>query len=323
VTDTQEDRARRLAEASAWRLHLSEQDVESTPAFEGWLADEANQAAWRRLSATWTLFDDHTTNPDILRLRHGALKDVHRFSRLRRPFPVRASLTGAAAVIAIAFGVTMWLNQSQAFATGPGERRTVLLEDGSRVTLDANTRLRVAFSFGMRNVELSAGQARFKVAHDRSRPFVVTAGRERVTAIGTDFDIDLPGNRTFVTLIEGRVRADGGGKSAVLEPGEQLVAVDTGPPRIARVDIGAVTAWESGQLVFDETPLEDAVARISRYGGVAVRVADAKSAAMPVSGVFRTDDVEGFVTTVTHYLPVTARRDDAGVIWLQAKPVLN
>ncbi len=319
MTDSKEDKARRLAEAGAWRLHLSEQEVDSTPAFEGWLADEENQAAWRRLSAAWALFD-HTTHPDLLRLRHAALKDVHRFSRLRRPLPIRAVLSGIAAVLVVAIAGVVWMNQPMAFATGPGERRMVALSDGSRVTLDANTRLEVAFLFGARNVKLSAGQARFKVAHDKTRPFVVTAGRERVTAVGTDFDVDLPGTGTLVTLIEGRVRTENDRGSVVLEPGEQLADLGPGPPAVTSVDTGAITAWEKGQVVFDETPLQIAVARISRYGSVAVRVADAKAAAMHVSGVFRAGDVAGFVDAITHYLPLTARRNDAGVIWLEAKP---
>ncbi len=81
------------------------------------------------------------------------------------------------------------------YVTGAGQKSTVTLADGSRVILDANSTLDVAFAERQRAVRLLNGHAFFDVAHDPGRPFTVQAAGRVVTALGTQFDVKLaPGS---------------------------------------------------------------------------------------------------------------------------------
>ena len=108
---------------------------------------------------------------------------------------------------------------------------------------------------------LLKGQARFDVAHDKSRPFSVVAGNQRVIATGTAFNIDMAGPKVFVTLIEGHVvvvNEDNEGRWE-LRAGQQLAALPSMPPQIMPANTAKVTAWTIGQIMFDDEPLSSVV----------------------------------------------------------------
>ena len=89
-----------------------------------------------------------------------------------------------------------------------GGREAVTLADGSRVTLNTRTRGRALVNEQERRFWLEEGEAYFEVAHDPARPFVVMAGKDRVTVLGTRFSVRYEDGRTEVTVLEGRVRLD-------------------------------------------------------------------------------------------------------------------
>jgi transmembrane sensor len=91
-----------------------------------------------------------------------------------------------------------------------------------------------------------------------------------------------------------------------LQAGEQLAVLPDGTEKIAKVDVNRVTAWERGQLIFDNEPLSAVVARVNRYSTTPIDIADAKTGALRMSGVFNTGDTAAFIEAVTHYLPVRA-----------------
>ena len=102
-----------------------------------------------------------------------------------------------------------------------------------------------------------------------------------------------------------------------LSPGEQLIASAQSMPTVSPVNIERATAWQAGQLVFDNEPLAQVVERVNRYSQRTVEIADPATAALKISGVFNTGDVEAFVKTITHYLPVQAETGSAGTIELK------
>jgi transmembrane sensor len=79
------------------------------------------------------------------------------------------------------------------------------------------------------------------------------------------------------------------------------------------------TAWESGQLVFENEPLSSVVARVSRYGRQPLVIGDEQTSNLRISGVFHEGDVMGFVSTIVSYLPVRAQQGRDGAVHLSAK----
>ena len=335
--DDLEDGSDRLAEAARWRARLTEDGVESNVAFEEWMEDADNAAAWARVDGVWRDAGAAATHPDIIGARAAALLRAGRTPSSRFSQQARRIAALIAFIVLTAIGgyaAVEWSNRPDVYRTAAAERRVIELADGSSVSLDSSTELRVRFAAGRRDLELRSGQARFDVAHDADRPFVVTAGDHRITAIGTAFNVDLLGPSVLVTLIEGRVAVEESGRAPrpgvvdvqrpepvalVLSPGEQARLAETTAPALTTVSITRTTAWETGQLIFEDEPLADAAARVSRYARRAIRT-DGEAAALRVSGVFRTGDEATFLDAVTGYLPVAARAESDGSITLRMVP---
>ena len=336
---TAEAMTRQLAEASAFRVRLAEAGMDSSESLEAWLAaDPTHRDAWVQVNGPWELIGEHATAPELMAMRRDALSRAHRQGRARwsgRPRRGRllAAVASFAVIVACGIGVYMWNAQrGDVYRTASGERRVVTLEDGSKISLDARSEVRVRYTGDARRLELLGGQARFDVAHDSQRPFSVRARDQLVIATGTAFNVDMVGSTVLVTLIEGRVevlegigtpyvavspKTDGIAvdkpQRQVLTAGEQLRVAPDAMPVVTTVDVDRAVAWESGHLVFSDEPLSSVVARINRYAALPVEV-DPDIGKLRISGVFRTDDLGTFIDTVTRYLPVVATvRDDGGI----------
>ena len=187
---------------------------------------------------------------------------------------------------------------SQRVATEVGQIRRVPISDGSSVTLDTNTIVVTRISRSARRLTLVRGRARFDVAHDPSRPFVVAAGDAFVAARGTLFDVSLnPGRKVAVTLIRGIVDVQGPVESTLLHAGlrtrarlvaGQQIAFGKGSPAptIQPATPGG-GLWPEGLLTFQATPLSEVVAEANRYSRDRIQLASPAVGALQVSGVFR------------------------------------
>lgn len=204
-----------------------------------------------------------------------------------------------------------------AYRTELGEQRTLALDDGSQVTLDTNTAIRVAFGEQRRSVELVSGRVHFVVAKDPARPFVVTAGQRQVIAIGTAFDVMREGDSVSVLLMEGKVVVrDGSAQGPVesLEPGDRLKFRRGAAVAQDRPDLSAVTAWQTGQAVFDDDPLSEAVAQLNRYQRRPIVIADARVGAMRISGSYKMGSSEAFAQSVSALLPVSVSETPSQIV---------
>lgn len=327
VEQYQDGADRRLEEAAAWRVRLTDAGLVTSPEFEAWRMEPANQAAWQQLSSVWDGLDNIAQAPEILVARQAALADARAARRQRH----RRQILAIAAVLLVGLiGASgfWWLMRPDDYRTTLAERRVITLSDGSRLSLDTDTEVTVHYGKHDRSLHLLKGQARFDVAHDKRRPFSVVAGNQKIIATGTAFNIDLAGSRVLVTLIEGHVLvmeendetgATGARPRTIeLRAGQQLATGAIATPQIVPANVQRVTAWTAGQLSFDDEPLWSVVDRVNRYSGTHLVIADPEVGAMKISGVFNAGDVLGFVEIVTHYLPVKAVSEDPRTIALES-----
>ncbi len=197
---------------------------------------------------------------------------------------IAISLAAAAClVVAIAITGRRTVHHAEVreYATGRGQREIVTLADGTRITLAPGSHIRLDPTFGARTraVDLD-GEALFAVVHDRSRPFQVRVGPAIIEDVGTQFDVrayaeDL-GVRVAVS--EGRVSMARRGSIRAaqnsLAAGDVAILTDTNVAVAHHADVAALTSWSTGTLTFRSTPLPDAVADLSRWYGVTVRLGD-------------------------------------------------
>ena len=221
-------------------------------------------------------------------------------------------LFAVAASALVAVGIA-FLNQRATYITGIGEQRSIVLDDGSTVELDARSELRVHFSQTERTVDLIDGQALFQVKTDAGRPFVVVSSATRVQAVGTQFDVYRKAAGTTVTVVEGRVSITEA-TPLFLSAGEQLTVSPRAIPHPVRADIAVATAWMQRRLVFDETPVFEAVAEFNRYNSYQMIIEDASLAAYHISGRFEAGDPNRLIQLLRERFDVEVREDGAEIL---------
>lgn len=275
--------------------------------FNGWLtADWSNRAAYASAENIWSELDD------VLEPRNHAMHPAAEAAPRRTPW--RAPAWGMAVAVCVALLSVTWLFARQggeAIETGVGAQQIAKLEDGTLVSLNTATRLEIRYDDNERAVRFDRGEAMFEVAHDPSRPFIVSVENYRVRALGTSFVIRSDVKGTWVALIEGSVRVSGvSGATAVLQPGERLALSGDGRG-LDRPELGSLTAWRHGELVFDRTPLVEAIFEINRYTDKPVILADPRTRHRRVTGRFRVDRSEEFAESIAtlYGLEVVKRAD--------------
>jgi transmembrane sensor len=307
-------------EAADWFAKLNTLSITTNALerFQDWRRVPANDAAYERMEALWEVGGRLQGHPDIQR---GVARALNRRAPIqqvlglwRRPIPRRTGAIALAAGLILAIGISIITVQSGQYRTGVGEQRLVTLEDGTRLRLDTDSRVKVRLGDHERDVELLRGRAFFDVAHDTSRPFIVHADGTAVRALGTRFDVRLTGNAVKVTLVEGSVEVTQADRPKAwrLAPGETLSPRETAA-QPKRVDVAATTSWTSGRLTFRETPLAQAVAEVNRYSRRKVVVDVARLQQVPVNGVFDVGDTEAFVAAVSDLFELTVEPKDSEI----------
>jgi transmembrane sensor len=187
------------------------------------------------------------------------------------------------------------------FTTVVGGLQTIPMADGSRVTLNTDTELRIRLNDRERTVEIGQGEAFFEVAHDPARPFVVKAGERRVIAVGTQFSVRREGADLRVVVSEGTVRYEPHARDAptpTLLPAGSVARAEGDSIQVQQLPITEAErslTWRNGLLTFRDTPLADAVAEFNRYNTRKIVIEDPQIASLKVGGVFRSRNVEPFV----------------------------
>ncbi len=241
---------------------------------------------------------------------------------------VRSSRVGRLPLIAIAASIIIALivgalfvtaHPAASYRTAIGSIKEVPMKDGSTITLNTDTDIRVAISVTERRVDLDKGEAFFEVAKDLNRPFVVHIGDERVIAVGTKFSVRREADHVRVVVTEGRVRverAEAHHAAALVSKGSVALAGAAGVlvQDEALLEVEERLSWRQGFVVFHETRLSDAVAELNRYNRRQIVIDDPAVGSMRVGGRFRSDNAAGFVRLLAEALPIRVVSDESGIV---------
>ena len=271
--------------------------AEEKEALHAWLTQSSrHQVAYLRLKAAWE--------------RAGRLAALRTPMRSASPkisafFWLRVPALAAAAVVLVYVGKSYLeehrLRTVAYYSTAVGRTHSYQLADGTRMDLNTDTHLRADIGDGERVVTLESGETFFEVAHDASRPFVVHAGKRRITDLGTKFSVYLNGDTVRVLVYEGRVRvetepgatgpapveADGG--HVVIAQGMEALVFAKPQSEIVK-DLG----WRNGMLTFDQLPLAEVAEVFNRYNAKHMQV-EGNARNIRIGGSFKADNVEAFV----------------------------
>ncbi len=237
-------------------------------------ADARHAQCYDNVAALWRQMNQ----VDGEALRQGLGRDLQRRKR-RGKIAAAVSCSLAFCGLFLWHSGAWWRWQADA-ATAAGEIREVVLADGSRVLLDAESAIRSDMTPGERRITLLRGRALFTVARDPQRPFVVSTPEARATALGTRYEVSrLQPNATDVSVLESQVRVEcavcaPGTEAQVLSPDQHAGVKATGIT-VTSGDANAAAAWAERKLLLRDVPLADAVAQLNRYTGMTTWVEDA------------------------------------------------
>jgi transmembrane sensor len=295
----------------AWLVRMGRPEVSARDlkAFEAWLdADPARLADYQALKTTRrearTL--KATLTGELAAIPARPRKATPRSRNLLIGGPILAALCVAVA------GVALWprlapdpMTGATTYAAATGEIRDVVLADGSHVTLDTGSTIRVAMANDARRVVLDRGQAYFEVQHDTARPFRVGVGDRQVVVTGTRFVTTLSGDAASVALLQGSVSLTfGAGQTLKMKPGDGVsYRVNETGQSWRQVDPVETAPWRERRLVFRDAPVSEVVAQLSRYTPVRL-VADPALAKVRVTAVFPLDGQDSVVERIDRLLPV-------------------
>jgi transmembrane sensor len=284
---------------------------------EAWLNEaDANRIAYLRLRTSW----ESTTQLSALRPEPRV--------RARLGWAMRLGMVGAvAALLFMAAPFVIRHDKPVAprkaapvvFATG-ASKRPVLLPDGTRIQLNAMTRVETSITGTARTVKLDRGEAYFDVVHEQKRPFVVVVGNRRITDLGTKFSVLRDKDSIRVVVTEGRVKID------MIDPSPDvaLVYAGSGDVVIAKADETLVTArsdsaiqdalsWRSEMLTFNQVTLEQAAAQFNKYNRRHIIVrGSAKN--IRIGGSFRSENLDAFAYLVQNALGLKVTKSKESIV---------
>jgi transmembrane sensor len=246
--------------------------------------------------------------------------------------------SGLAAVLALC-AAGWWFapasaKESETYVADATAPNRVGLTDGSVVDLNANSQLQVRFSAGKRQVNLAAGEAHFKVAHNPARPFIVTANGVSVRAVGTAFDVRIVGDNVEVLVTEGKVEVDRQAASVLfsrteavipqLSAGERTLVtpnLDSTPlvENVVPAKVHALLSWQDRMTSFVDVPLREMVVEMNRCNATQLVIADPSLAGRRIGGVIALDNVDAFVRLLKQGGDITAERRGSE-IFLRSAP---
>lgn len=233
--------------------------------------------------------------------------------------------SGGAALAASFVGALFLTGGETRYETAIGEIRRVPLADGSTAAINTASRVEVRLAEDRREVLLSEGEVWIQVAPDRTRPFIVEAGRVRVRAVGTAFSVRRREDGADILVTEGIVEAwaDGAeGNMVRLAAGERAFVGDNAGivrPDATITSVDRTLAWRSGRVDFVDEPIADAVAEFNRYNRRQLVLVDRAVGREHFDGVFRTDDPEGFASAIRTSLGVPVDLSDPNEIRIGRK----
>lgn len=301
------------ASAAAW---LDKRDrggwtEEDEAAFEAWLDEEPiHRIAYWRMEETWE------------RTERLAALNLPRAQAWKGP-----SLFRIAAVLAlvIAAATASWTYHARPrganYATSIGGRETIMLADGTSIELNTDSAVRVLDTTVERKIWLEKGEAFFKVTHDAKRPLTVYVDERRITDLGTQFDVHSETGRLEVAVVEGRVRFEAGQAQSAEAPvvlGRGDVALATADKMFrsqrAESELARELSWRRGVLVFDSTPLSEAVRQLNRYNQTRIALADSAIGQLPITGTLSATEPMEFLRMVQTVFGLHEQRVNGAIV---------
>lgn len=297
--------------AAAWvaRLDRGGLSPDELIALREWaIAHPSHLRELERAARIWESLDP------LAALRHIVARPARARRKRAVPYAVAASIVAVAIAISIGLlhGTRAGIEAPEynaSFVTRIGEMHVIEPGEGSRISLNTDSRLAVEFDSAVRAVRLDRGEAYFDVDADDNRPFVVETDFGDVVVTGTAFLVRVEEAGLEVAVREGRVQlqnasADPGeGRTpvAMLSAGEVASVESDGSRRIEPIESERLVrklGWRDGMLMFNGESLEEVVREVGRYTPIEINIEDQTLRTRRIGGYFRAGEIDDLLATL-------------------------
>ncbi|CAG4999838.1 hypothetical protein DYBT9275_02321 [Dyadobacter sp. CECT 9275] len=265
---------------------------------------------------------------DTLKARNRLMNSVNKWENDQKNLiPIyrkRSIWWAAASIIFLLATAVLWMKNPfgpQRYITEAGESKVFRLPDGSEVTLNGNSELKLANSWNeatTREVWLE-GEGYFSVRHTRTDSrFIVHTNDVNIEVLGTEFNVKQRSEKTTVVLKSGKVQlskqADPSARPLMMKPGE-LVEYSADSRQLTRKEVNATqyTAWKEGKLVFEDASIREVAGILQQDYGFDIVIDGNVSTANEFNGVFSTNSIDVLLTALSRAYDLDIQRNDTKI----------
>ncbi len=206
---------------------------------------------------------------------------------------------------------------SEEFLSEYTQNSVINLQDGSKIILDANSKIKVDFFKNTRKVAFLKGKAIFEVKKDITRPFIIDSNNVQIEVVGTKFEVTNIKNISNIQVKEGTVKIskqvpNNKYKILSLLTKGQNISINTKGEILSygEIEPSEIATWQKGYIVFNKTPLKDALDEFARYVNINVAYEDFELAKLPIAGKFSINEFDKFLTALPKIYPLQIKNSN-------------
>ncbi|MDT0644528.1 FecR domain-containing protein [Zunongwangia sp. F363] len=211
-----------------------------------------------------------------------------------------------AAVLAVIIGLGLWVSlltpsKSITHYSGNAEKKEVQLQDGSKVTLNSNSRITYFKTFREKREVILEGEAFFKVARNPDKPFTITTGTVKTTVLGTSFNINAyEHNLVKVSVNTGKVKveSDKSSEMAMLSKDQRVLFKDGYPEAIHKGISEDLSAWTKNIILLDNTSLAETAKILKNWYGIKIDIDEKTLENLTISGKFQNENPQDILRSI-------------------------
>jgi ferric-dicitrate binding protein FerR (iron transport regulator) len=230
-----------------------------------------------------------------------------------------------------------------------GSKSNIRLPDGTEVTLNAGSKLTYKMDYGEKTREVTfIGEGYFKVAKQKTKPFIVHTYKASIRALGTEFNVKAYPDENIIEtiLVKGSVLVNENGKSRnkgiILKPGEKIQIYKTitqknkneeiatgnqkaleslpsqagkSAPHVAKTDIHVETSWKEKQWIIQSEGLQSLAVLLYRKFGVPIQINDTSLFKYKFSGIIENETLEQIFSIMKLTIPISYTMNKGEVKW--------